>query len=67
MDELEQKREEAVRYLERHAQLSRRQVAAIGQGDELGQRRGRREMAEALERARLLADEVAAARESVST
>lgn len=63
MDDLEHKREEVVRLLTFHAEMSRRQVTAIGQGDELGQRRGRREMAEALERAEALADEVAAARE----
>lgn len=62
MDEIEQKTAEALKLLQRHHELCWRQVVAIGQGDELGQRRGRREMDEALERARVLADEVAAAR-----
>lgn len=58
MDRIGVLTDECVRLLQRHAELSWSQVKAMGDGDELGQRRGRAEMAELLKRATELSNRV---------
>lgn len=55
--------EAALRWVQLAADWSHRQVDAIGAGDELGERRGRQEQAQALQWGRELADYVADRRE----